>query len=174
MRQRYGWLMPLPSMRALCWMLAIGVAWSLVAAVSASAQEARDDFWVTDGKVYAAALSPSSDVLYIGGDFTRVGPATGSGVAIDATTGLPSGSIAKVAGGNVNAVVPDGQGGWFIGGRARNCIAQMDAVTGAATVFDPRPNTVVRALALSDSAVYAGGGFMFMGSEWLVKTVAVV
>ena len=52
---------------------------------AAKSQILRDNLWITDGPVYAVA--PTDSVIYLGGDFTRVGPATGSAVAIDAGTG---------------------------------------------------------------------------------------
>ena len=44
-------------------------------ASSASAQVLRDVLWVTNGGVYASAVV--GNTLYLGGNFNRVGPATG-------------------------------------------------------------------------------------------------
>ena len=44
----------------------------------------REETWVTNGTVSAIATTPTT--TYIGGEFTYVGPYTGSGVPIDATT----------------------------------------------------------------------------------------
>ena len=44
--------------------------------------------WVTDGTVNATAIGPDG-TTYIGGSFTCVGPDTGSGAALDATSGAP-------------------------------------------------------------------------------------
>jgi hypothetical protein len=68
----------------------------------------------TDGEVRVSALSPDGKTLYIGGDFTRVGQATGSFVPVDADTG--SITARPNVNGGVTAQVPDGLGGWYIGG----------------------------------------------------------
>ena len=62
----------------------------------AEAQIIREDLYVTNGGVSAAV--PSGNTLYIGGDFTEVGPATGGWVPIDSTTGAPVSGFPKVAG----------------------------------------------------------------------------
>jgi len=56
-------------------------------------------------------------------------------------------------------------GGAFtsIGGRPRNCIAALDATTGAVTDWNPDADGVVWSLAASASTIYAGGGFARMG-----------
>lgn len=73
------------------------------------------DFWVTNGPVNAAAITPDGRTIYIGGDFAEIGPRTGSFVAVDASSGVPSASFPKVNG-IITAIVPDGAGGVFIGG----------------------------------------------------------
>ena len=65
---------------------------------------------VTDGQVNAVARSADGNTLYLGGDFTRVGPSTGGFAAIDSTTGTASASFPKVEG-QVYASVSDGAGG---------------------------------------------------------------
>src|SRR5437879_673224 len=82
----------------------------------AGAQVVRQDFYVTNGTVNAAVVS--GNTLYIGGEFTQVGPATGGGVAIDEASGAPL-VVSPSVTGIVLAVVPDGSGGWYIGGDFR-------------------------------------------------------
>src|SRR5262249_27327028 len=72
----------------------------------------NQSFYVTNGSVYASAVLGST--LYLGGIFTEVGARSGSAVPIDAGTGLPL--TRPLVAGTVRAVVPDGTGGWFIGG----------------------------------------------------------
>jgi hypothetical protein len=76
---------------------------------------------VADGKVLASTPS-SSGTVYVGGTFDTVGPAVG-GAAM-----LPPGYVtgnaaahqvtnaADATGGTINAIEPDGSGGYFIGG----------------------------------------------------------
>src|SRR5438445_10469522 len=49
------------------------------------AQTVDTTLWVTDGSVRSTVRDGST--IYIGGEFTRVGPNTGGGAAIDASTG---------------------------------------------------------------------------------------
>src|SRR5215212_3494920 len=73
--------------------------------------------WVPDGEVKAMAVSGST--AYIGGNFARIAPYTGSSALFDAT----SGALEKPwpeAEGVVNAIVADGSGGWYLGGDFRS------------------------------------------------------
>src|SRR5262245_21574945 len=83
----------------------------------AEAQTAREDLWMTNGTVNAAVVH--GNLLYIGGDFTYVGPLTARGVPIDVATGQVQSPLPIVGGelgGNVRAVASDGAGGWYVGG----------------------------------------------------------
>ena len=77
-----------------------------------SAQTTRENVWVADGEVRCAARS--GNVVYIGGNFTAIGPPLGTAVPFDATTGQPLLTLQVV--GEVHAVVSDGAGGWYLGG----------------------------------------------------------
>jgi hypothetical protein len=70
--------------------------------------------WVRNGPVYEVEVV--GDTAYLGGAFTQVGPRTGPGAGIDAATGEPDLDLAEIGRGEVWAVVPDGLGGWYIGG----------------------------------------------------------
>jgi hypothetical protein len=138
----------------------------------ALAQTLHENLWVTNGPVNAVATSGST--IYLGGAFTQVGPATGSGVAIDASTGaalLPYASIAGV----VRSVAPDGSGGWYIGGtftavqgQPRGGLARLDA-SGNLASWNPNASggtpTSVSALVVSGSTVYVGGSFSSIGGQ---------
>ena len=90
------------------------------------AQTVDTTLWVTNGGVRAIVADGST--IYIGGTFTQVGPATGSWVAIDASTAAAQQPYPKVAG-TVYAVAPDGSGGWYLGGEftAKNyCLLLSD------------------------------------------------
>jgi hypothetical protein len=124
------------------------------------------DVVVTDGPVRCVA--PRGNTVYFGGSFTKVGRATGSAVPLDVTSGLPS-WLPKVAG-NVYAAVPDGSGGWYLGGQFTHVGGlprlNLARVYGDHTVapWNPVPNGAVMALAVNGTTVYAGGYFTTVGS----------
>ncbi|MFC1522159.1 fibronectin type III domain-containing protein [Elusimicrobiota bacterium] len=125
--------------------------------------------WVTDGTVYVTTTT--GDTIYIGGDFTYVGPNTGGGVSLDATTGEPISSFPRLNGG-FSAIISDGSGGWYIGGAfdkvggvARNDIAHILSDGSVDLQWDPNPNGTVWALGINGSNVYAGGTFTSIGGQ---------
>jgi trimeric autotransporter adhesin len=65
-------------------------------------------------------------------------------------------------------------GGSFttIGGQTRNNIAELDALTGMATPWDPNANTDVLVIKISGSIVYAGGHFSIIGGQTRRKIAA--
>jgi hypothetical protein len=126
----------------------------------ASAQVLEEKFWVPNGPVRAIIQSGTS--VYLGGDFTRVGPATGSAVAMDASTGALLPDFPKVAG-VVNTVVPDGADGWYLGGAfqavggvARSNVAHILADM-SVSPWAPNPDTELFAIGVTDSTVYLSG-----------------
>src|SRR5690242_7862239 len=115
----------------------------LVTAAPASAQVLRDDLWVTNGPVNAMAIQ--GNALYVGGAFTRVGPATGGLVALHGTSGNYMLAPLNVDG-QVNAMIPDGMNGWYIGGSfqhvqgvARGSLARINR-DGAVLPWNPGVN----------------------------------
>jgi IPT/TIG domain len=119
--------------------------------------------WVTDGTV--RSILPAGDVTYIGGSFSHIGPVTAYGVPLEASSGSPLSEFPEVNG-PVRTAVPDGAGGWYIGGQftrvggaVRNNIAHILS-TGEVSAWNPDVNNQVYAIALSGSAVYAGGDFI--------------
>ncbi len=79
--------------------------------------------YVANGTV--SAIVTDGATTYIGGAFTLVGPNTGQGVPIATSTGSPVATYPKVKG-IVYVCIPDGSGGWYIGG-------DFTAVGGAGT-----------------------------------------
>ncbi len=125
------------------------------------------------------ALAVRRDTVYVGGAYFTIGGLGRQGLAaVDATTGAVLDWNPNPAGGGpyayVDALALSGDtlyvGGYFqaIGGQNRLCLAALDAGTGAATTWDPRPNNEVYALAVSDEAVYAGGTFTSLG-DWAFR-----
>ncbi|MBI3970865.1 MAG: hypothetical protein HY332_06210, partial [Chloroflexi bacterium] len=135
------------------------------------AQTPATSMWITDG--YVNAVVEVGGVIYLGGSFTRVGPATGSFVKLDGASGAPDLTFARVAvgvNGAVLAVAADGAGGWYIGGafggvsgQARSNLAHILADGTLDLTWNPGANGLVSALAVSGGTVYAGGGFTTIG-----------
>ena len=96
--------------------LALVLMWSALGGGGAWAQSSipREETWVTNGSV--SAIVRTADTVYIGGRFTYVGPSTGTGVPIDTASGQPAATFPPVTG-TVFASIPDGAGGWYIGGQ---------------------------------------------------------
>ena len=159
------------ALRAL--MVALTLAWFCASSMTAEAQKVREDLYVTNGPVSATALS--GNTLYIAGDFSRVGPATGGGVPISSIRGTPARRFPKVTG-QVKAVAPDGSGGWYIGGTfsavggiPRGHLAHVLA-DGSVSAWDPNSEGRLNglndmALVVSGTTVYVGGDFTRVGGQ---------
>ncbi|HTO92511.1 MAG TPA: FlgD immunoglobulin-like domain containing protein [Candidatus Sulfotelmatobacter sp.] len=146
------------------------------------AQSVQSNLWVTNGPVYAIARMAGE--VYIGGAFTQVGPPIGGFATIDGATGAIQTPYAEVDG-IVNASIPDGSGGRFIGGRfshvqgqPHSCLAHLDpsgnVTSWDAGVFDASDG--VRALAIdpfNPTVLYVGGAFTYIGLVSYSNLVAV-
>ena len=126
---------------------ASAVATAAPAAAEITSPDPRPGTWVTNGRVNAMVRQGSS--LYIGGEFTTVGPQTGHGVFLDPSSGavLPGSPSIN---GNVYDAVPDGAGGAYvvgdfsaINGRGRGRGAHVRA-DGSIDAFDPSTNGLIR------------------------------
>jgi hypothetical protein len=132
-----------------------------------------DTTYVTDGPVHA--ITRVGNTIYLGGQFSEVGPRTGPSVAIDATTGTVAGLLPQVSGGQVRAVAGDGSGGWYIGGDfthvgglARNWLAHVLANGSVDATFNPNPSGAygaVYALMYFGGTLYVGGDFTSIGGQ---------
>src|SRR5258708_3843532 len=94
----------------------VGIAcYSLVVSQLHSQPAALPDpkFWITDGPVNA--ILATNGTVYIGGDFSYVGPRTGPLALFNQATGKLQAAPPPING-TVKAVVSDGSGGWYIGG----------------------------------------------------------
>jgi trimeric autotransporter adhesin len=157
--------------------LTLGLAFALVMtglslsgpAAQAAPGNTPGETWVTNGDVYA--VTQANGRIYLGGTFDQVGPSTGSGVRLDGTSGAVLG-WPKVNG-PVYVAVPDGAGGWYIGGDFTNVAdgVKINSRHNAAniladgTVGNWNPNTdfPVRAIAVDRrpgvNIAYIGGDF---------------
>jgi len=155
--------------RRTCLLAALGLFSVLsCAGRQVEAQAIRQDFWTVNGAVYAAALS--GNTLYIGGEFTRMGPVTGGGVPVGAGTGTPVDGFAMVTG-FVYAVAPDGAGGWYIGGSftvvggvRRSNLAHVLA-DGKVSDWAADTDYPVGVLVLDGGTLYVAGQFNTIGGQ---------
>ena len=133
-------------------------------------QSVDSHLWGCDVQGTVLAFAQSGNTLYVGGTFLGVTPITGAGVPFDAATGEPLARYPKV-GGYVWRVIPDGAGGWFIGGSfwgvgglPRRNLAHILA-NGSVADWAPDPNGEVRALTLEGNTLYVGGAFSSIAAE---------
>lgn len=118
--------------------------------------------WLFNGPVRAATRL--GDTLYVGGDFTTVAPqanALASVYALNASTGAITAPTFASTDGDVLAVVPDGAGGAYVGGRftsigaiAQARLAHLAADGTVDPSFRPVVSDVVTAIVRTGGAVY--------------------
>ncbi len=119
-----------------------------------------------------SVMTIAGNTVYLGGTFTRVGSSTRNHLAaVDATTGVvtawdpnPTGSVQAITVRGSRVFV----GGSFIltnalPALARTNLASIDAASGSATSWNPRPNGAVNALVVSDTTLFVGGSFTSIG-----------
>lgn len=152
-------------MKNLIWIVA---AWAGILQAAPS-DTCKQETWVTNGPVHA--IAQAGNTIYIGGEFTRVGPYTGGGVPIEASSGSALAKFPKVNG-FICAVCPDGNGGWYIGGLFNkvdgiqlNNIAHISSNGSVDASWNPDANCIVYALTVSETTVYAGGIFTSIGGQ---------
>jgi trimeric autotransporter adhesin len=130
-------------------------------------------FWLTDGPVNA--ILATNGTVYIGGDFSYIGPRTGPAALFDQATGGLLVSTAPRINGLVKAVVSDGSGGWFIGGTFTR-IGTQNITNVAHLNPDLAPDlrwnaklvgSTVNALALDSGRLYIGGTFTRISGQTL-------
>lgn len=132
----------------------------------------------TDGTVFATAAG--ADRLYVGGDFTLLGQATGSWVGIG-SEGTPLAGRPQLVG-EVRAAVADGRNGWFVAGK----INAVGSVVRRAKLVHLRANGEldrawqvairggpVSALARRGTTLFLAGGFKSVGGRTRQSIAAV-
>jgi hypothetical protein len=118
--------------------------------------------------VSALVARPGGGVI-AGGSFTQVGARTGTAAWLSPSTGEVDRAFPFFTG-NVNAVVADGAGGWYLGGSialANESLAKVVHVlaTGEldASFVPPSVSGTIYAMALSGGSLYLGGNFTAVG-----------
>ena len=180
-------------------MMAAAIALAPPAHASLGLRETPDQTWMTNGIVYAQALSEDGGTLYIGGKFTQVReepPGAGGAVvsvnnvaAINVETGEPVSAFKPAVTSNdgtrpvVRALAAkNGRvyiGGNFttVGGHARRNLAAVNPTSGALdTAFSATVGTntsIVYALAADASRLYLGGTFASVNGVSRKKLAAV-
>ncbi len=115
-----------------------------------------NEMWIPNGVVYD--IVESGNQLFIGGNFTEVREWTGGAVPLDLSSGLvtwPNSQHKARVSGSVGVVIPDGNGGYYIGGNfnavggiPRNNLAQT-LPDGSVGPWDPNANNLVNTLMIS-------------------------
>ncbi len=135
-------------------------------------------FWMPDGPINAILVT--NGTLYIGGDFSYVGPRTGPVGLFDQATGGLLDAPPRING-IVKATVPDGSGGWFIGGTftrigtaAITNVAHLNPDLTPDTGWNAKlVGTAVNALALDNGRLYVGGQYSRIGGQVLSSLAGV-
>jgi trimeric autotransporter adhesin len=142
----------------------------------ASGQRLEERLW--GGEDGAYSIERAGGTLYVSGGFRSVGPNTGGGVPIDRQSGRPLRPYPRVTG-VVNAVVPDGVGGWYVGGwfvavggLPRSNLAHI-LPDGTVAPWSPDPDAEVLALSRSGQTLYVGGRFAAIGGRQRAHVAAI-
>ncbi|MCB0827785.1 MAG: delta-60 repeat domain-containing protein [Solirubrobacterales bacterium] len=123
---------------------------------------------VASDNVLDIAVAPNGDT-YIAGEFSGVGTRSGPGVAFSKSTGAWDEGLAEFAGGRIWDAVPDGSGGFFVGGDfsyvgglQRFGLAHILA-DGTSDLSFPATSGTVFGLALDGTTLYVSGQFNSIG-----------
>ena len=154
--------------------LVLTIAGLASVAPASAVTPAETKLWVTDGPVYAELQQDA--LVYIGGDFSYVGPNTGFGATVTSSSGSLTGETAHISNGNgIYTVISDASGGWYVGGdftiaatKERAYLVHLKSDGSLDEAFAPALNAPVRALALdvvnlSNKILYVGGDFTSVG-----------
>jgi urease beta subunit len=120
-----------------------------------------------DGQLKSMIINGST--LYVGGSFRSVGINCPNGAVLNLSDSQPS--FIPEADSGVNVSIPDGEGGWYIGGYfthvmgvSRNGIAHISS-DGTLDEWNPDADNAVLTLFICGSTVYAGGEFSSIGGQ---------
>ncbi len=128
------------------------------------------DAWTAASPVICMATD--GNVTYIGGDFDRVGPNTGSGVIFDLPDSTPESPYLRINN-TIYASTGDGAGGWYIGGyftgaggQEINSLAHILADGSLDPAWKPEVNGSIETIAMGDGVVYISGGFNTVNGQY--------
>jgi len=137
---------------------------------------ADQSWWGANGRV--ADIVTRGNRAWIGGGFDYVGPTTGHAVVVDSATGQRA--PGPIVDGKVNASIPDGSGGYYLGGEfarvgssRRVGLAHVLADGTVQKSWAPDVTGSVQALALVGSTVLVGGQFSAVGTQSVSNLAAV-
>jgi len=152
--------------------LAAVILSSLSSALASNPPTQLVDFPVPNGSVTAVVSDPARGVVYLGGNFTRLGPFTGAFVGLDTATAAWNTPTWSRVVGSAGTSVPDGSGGFYIagaftkvGGESITSLAHLrsDGTLDPAWHID-LPLGTVYDMALQGNTLYLGGSFSSVGS----------
>lgn len=132
----------------------------------------------TNGDVYS--VYKSGGAYYIGGNFTYVGLKTGYNALVKNNNDRPDMSFPAATNGQVYSAIPDGSGGWYIGGYFtlvagvnKNYIAHILSNKTVDPNFTASCNYAVLAMAKVGTTLYIGGGFTTVNGSTRTYAAAV-
>ncbi len=133
-------------------------------------------YWIADDAIYSLETDGSN--LYIGGDFTYVGPNTGHMAQITKTSTEPNLSFPTING-TVYCIVSDNSGGWYVGGHfdkvadsVRNNLVHITS-SNLVDSWNPNVNETVSAMVLDGSYLYIGGYFSSVNGHAISNTAKI-
>lgn len=144
-----------------------------VAPLRSPETRARPGAMFPNDEVNTIAIA-SDGSTYFGGRFTEMAVPTGGGVVLDAATGKLVSSF--VVEGQVSAVVPDGQDGWYIGGNFKyvngvprlnraHILADDNVDPSFYFPVGPESYAPVSALLLDGDRLFVGGAFTTVAGQ---------
>lgn len=136
----------------------------LLAGKNLVAQYCDTSLWIPNGPVHALQLRDS--LLFVGGEFTQVSPATGHFVRLDSTTANLAPPFPQIYG-RVNCMAKDSIGRVYVGGsfsqvgslNIRN-LFRFDSLGQIDLNFIPDPDGEVFTVAVYNNVLWIGGDFL--------------
>lgn len=136
------------------------------------AQNVDTTLWSVNSGGQVNDMLRDGNVLYIGGTFTKVGQNTGCLASFGQSDAKKNANLPVITPGTIYTTVPDGNGGWFIGGAftvvnglTYSNIIHIKSDGQLNTAFNPTPNGAVRAIAIRNGRLYIAGSFSSVSSQ---------